>query len=212
MLTTSGTASSAILIDAFPGPDAQPPGGYLGNDASGANLLVNFTLLSDVELTGLSILSPVNVAPGTLGRFKLRNDVAGNPTAANLYSFDVSLSMGTPFVADNWSLNQYVAEFAPIALSAGTYWAGLSGTSGSLGWQIFSEGESLYDHNGAILYGDVFSHVAELDFPFRVFGDIVTASPTPAIPEPATWTMLLTGFGLAGAAMRRRQQVAVHYA
>ena len=29
---------------------------------------------------------------------------------------------------------------------------------------------------------------------------------TSAVPEPATWAMLLTGFGLAGAAMRRRKQ------
>jgi hypothetical protein len=29
--------------------------------------------------------------------------------------------------------------------------------------------------------------------------------PLPAIPEPATWAMLIAGFGLVGAAMRRRQ-------
>lgn len=29
---------------------------------------------------------------------------------------------------------------------------------------------------------------------------------TSAVPEPAAWAMLLTGFGLAGAAMRRRKQ------
>lgn len=28
--------------------------------------------------------------------------------------------------------------------------------------------------------------------------------PTPSVPEPATWAMLVGGFGLAGAAMRRR--------
>jgi hypothetical protein len=27
----------------------------------------------------------------------------------------------------------------------------------------------------------------------------------PAIPEPATWAMLIAGFGLTGAAMRRRR-------
>jgi hypothetical protein len=25
------------------------------------------------------------------------------------------------------------------------------------------------------------------------------------VPEPATWAMMITGFGLAGAAMRRRR-------
>ena len=34
------------------------------------------------------------------------------------------------------------------------------------------------------------------------FDNIATTS---AVPEPATWAMMITGFGLAGAAMRRRR-------
>ena len=33
----------------------------------------------------------------------------------------------------------------------------------------------------------------------------VTAAATPVVPEPATWAMMIAGFGLAGAAMRRRR-------
>ena len=36
-------------------------------------------------------------------------------------------------------------------------------------------------------------------------GQVVNA--TPGVPEPATWVMLLTGFGFAGAALRRRPTV-----
>ena len=32
-------------------------------------------------------------------------------------------------------------------------------------------------------------------------------SPTPSVPEPATWAMMIGGFGLVGAAMRRRAAV-----
>jgi hypothetical protein len=32
------------------------------------------------------------------------------------------------------------------------------------------------------------------------------------VPEPASWTLMLSGFGLAGAALRRRQSVRVTYA
>jgi hypothetical protein len=35
---------------------------------------------------------------------------------------------------------------------------------------------------------------------------------TPAVPEPATWAMMIAGFGLIGASMRRRQKVSVTYA
>lgn len=34
----------------------------------------------------------------------------------------------------------------------------------------------------------------------------------PAVPEPATWALFLGGFGLVGAAMRRRPSVAVRFA
>lgn len=34
----------------------------------------------------------------------------------------------------------------------------------------------------------------------------------PGIPEPATWAMMIAGFGMVGAAMRRRQKVSVTYA
>jgi hypothetical protein len=32
------------------------------------------------------------------------------------------------------------------------------------------------------------------------------------VPEPAAWAMMLAGFGLVGAAMRRREKVAVTFA
>jgi PEP-CTERM motif len=36
-----------------------------------------------------------------------------------------------------------------------------------------------------------------------------TDTPTPGVPEPASWAMLIAGFGLTGAAMRRRRSTAV---
>ncbi len=39
-----------------------------------------------------------------------------------------------------------------------------------------------------------------------------TGSFNGGVPEPATWAMMLAGFGLIGATMRRRQKVAVRHA
>lgn len=41
------------------------------------------------------------------------------------------------------------------------------------------------------------------------FIDNVSASVSPAVPEPATWAMLITGFGLVGASLRRRARATV---
>jgi PEP-CTERM motif len=35
---------------------------------------------------------------------------------------------------------------------------------------------------------------------------------TPAVPEPASWAMMIAGFGMAGVALRRRAKVTVSYA
>ena len=37
----------------------------------------------------------------------------------------------------------------------------------------------------------------------------VLPPPTPGVPEPTTWAMLIAGFGLVGAVARRRRQVSV---
>ena len=34
---------------------------------------------------------------------------------------------------------------------------------------------------------------------------------TPAVPEPATWGLMIAGFGIAGAALRRKPKVAVSF-
>ncbi|MFN7176681.1 MAG: PEPxxWA-CTERM sorting domain-containing protein [Thermaurantiacus sp.] len=45
--------------------------------------------------------------------------------------------------------------------------------------------------------------VSPWTMPLRVFGSPVDGAPP--IPEPATWAMLIAGFGLVGAALRRRR-------
>nr|WP_235890272.1 PEPxxWA-CTERM sorting domain-containing protein [Sandaracinobacter neustonicus] len=39
-------------------------------------------------------------------------------------------------------------------------------------------------------------------------GNVTSTSVLPAVPEPATWAMLIAGFGLVGAAARRRRALA----
>ena len=43
---------------------------------------------------------------------------------------------------------------------------------------------------------------------FLQFDDIVVSPVAAAVPEPAAWAMMIAGFGLAGAALRRRERLA----
>ncbi len=43
-------------------------------------------------------------------------------------------------------------------------------------------------------------------------GSIIDNVSITAVPEPATWAMMILGFGIAGAALRRRPAVTVRYA
>lgn len=43
-------------------------------------------------------------------------------------------------------------------------------------------------------------------------GDTVVFNIAAAVPEPANWAMMITGFGLAGTALRRRRRVNVAFA
>ncbi len=44
------------------------------------------------------------------------------------------------------------------------------------------------------------------------FDSFAALSAAPGVPEPASWALMIAGFGLTGAAMRRRQSVRVTYA
>lgn len=65
-------------------------------------------------------------------------------------------------------------------------------------------------------FGEVFSHVVLNSgkspfFQFKQADIAIAAAPPPAVPEPATWAMMIGGLGLVGAVMRRRS-AAVRFA
>jgi hypothetical protein len=96
-----------------------------------------------------------------------------------------------------------VNHYVDITLnSAGiSYLNGLAGQNASLSGSITSNQTSCNDCVAAFGYSNGFPNA------------VLRLSAAAAVPEPATWAMMLVGFGLAGAGMRRRRQsVRVTYA
>lgn len=190
-------ANAVVLIDGTP---TGPRNGSYVNQADTQNFLVRFTLGAATKVNGLDIFT--NSPFGTTGqavRVRIRADAGGSPSANNLHSFDSKITSST-FFSDADSIAG--TDFGAINLAAGTYWFGVSGLADGLAWSSFDNGGPTENPNQWQLAGenlDVMTSVG--DFAYRIRGDADVG----AVPEPATWLMLLFGFGVIGASMRYRR-------
>lgn len=80
----------------------------------------------------------------------------------------------------------------------GVLLAGLGGVHANAEAPVGSRFLGVGEHTVAVFYADRFRTQASLNF------DLQAA----AVPEPATWAMLIAGFGMVGFAMRRRRTAA----
>ena len=141
-----------------------------------------------------------NVAPNTIGDIQSAyNALPGaNITLNYLGSTDDSFA-GNGLLNGNWSLAGFDVNY--IAVKAGNqfmlYSLAQIGSSGS--WST----AGLLNPNGNKHPQLGLSHLAFFGTPKAVTG---------AVPEPASWAMMLGGFGLVGAALRnRRRNTAVSF-
>ena len=111
----------------------------------------------------------------------------GSATAANsMFNFGPSLTVngGTKYYA---------------YLDAETPSAQFSRTNPYLGGEMFEAGPGT---------GFKYQQLSSLDFRFGIGGSPMTA----AVPEPASWAMMLIGFGALGGALRNRRKPVVAFA
>lgn len=174
-----------------------------GGNGNFATVYDNFTLAGGGNITGLSFTGgyfnpgpPGNITSFTV---KFYADSAGQPGAA----------VGTASIAGNGgeSCSGVICTYSlalNFAAAAGTqYWLSIVPDEAfppQWGWATGSNGDGL-------AFQDFFGTRSPLaaDLAFTLTGNA-------AVPEPATWALMLGGFGLAGTALRRRQRTAISFA
>jgi PEP-CTERM motif len=116
----------------------------------------------------------------------------------------------TTLTATNRAIYRLSADITDLVLAAGSYYLvwSMDGTAASGPWAppvVGSLGTgNAYQSLAAAPFALAIDAGAQqgADVPFTINGTLVGGG---AVPEPASWLMMLAGFGLVGAGMRRRQ-------
>jgi hypothetical protein len=156
-------------------------------------------------LTTVSFAYELGATPVATGSFSYADGLSGVLGYGDLNSFSVTANGVTYDLADVLTLTDYV-HFA-YDTAAGAFVTNFN-TCGYAGCGYES---SLSAINGNGNFGFFFSGAPGLFTEYSTYTsgefDTITFSGG-AIPEPASWAMMIAGFGLVGAAMRRRALVA----
>ena len=125
--------------------------------------------------------------------------IASSPNEFSYYFLDPSLDM--PLVLTDTPSGSYTLPLITNGSFDGPGFSFAYTTATCTGVSSCSQNEVGLTP-GATISGPVTISVSFADLP----------PPTPSVPEPATWAMMLAGMGAIGFAMRRRAKVNVSYA
>lgn len=173
------------------------------NSPNGNNVLVTNIADAANALSGFSLVTP-----------------AGSPTALAFVwdSTDIDLSLGTLAAGESRVLT-YTTTTSTLTHSFGTGGCGLVafsefgdpvGRGGSIPPPTFARLAAPSDPcAGGDTGGLTLQRPSLFRLPVPTFEDgVLSVFVDSTVPEPATWAMLVMGFGLAGAAQRRRRAAA----
>ena len=119
------------------------------------------------------------------------------------------LGTGSNFLASTTGANDAFSFGSSLIVEGGTkYYAYLDGETPPLQFgrsNAYAGGTLLEAGRGT---GFQFREFSSLDFRFGIAGSSMLS----AVPEPASWAMMLIGFGVIGGAMRSRRQPTASFA
>lgn len=179
-----GDISTALASMTANGNVGNPWSGALS--FTGANAGVNVFNITTAQLSASNQFL-VNIPTGSVALF----NVAGGSASVNWSSFNLGGS----------NASDLLFNFANAgSLTINGSW------SGSILAPLASVTANYGAFNGQLFASNLTSTTEFYNVKFK--GDLLDPS-SPGVPEPATWALLITGFGLAGVAIRRRARISV---
>lgn len=202
LATTILTAPAQAAVLLGQGPGANPPGG---------GSYGQFRFYDDFRLAGTSSITSLTWWGSTYapsGTFEIRfTEVNGWYPGNVLYTATVT-AVATNF---NEYISQYSATFTtPFVASAETnYFLSIYRSDGYFSWAGATGPSAPGVFNAELMVGvgPTSSYLNAMNLSWQLEGNAVAP-----VPEPASWAMLLLGFGAIGGAMRRRTSVKLAFA
>ena len=160
-----------------------------------------FTLGSTSTVTGFGFNAIVFGVFGTAANYRILSSAGGAPGAV-IASGTAPLSNAVGPTGSSFPTTNYTFNAVPIQLSAGNYFLAFQNVTTNFN-DFLSKGEgptgAFLSNDGGVSYSAGYRGSSSVAV--SVFDDVVA----PAVPEPATWALMLLGFGMVGFASRRQR-------
>jgi hypothetical protein len=196
---TTPTLITGISFRATPG---SAPGPFAGNSVSVSDLIVKLssTAVSANEASGLqpSATFAANLGADAATVFSGAATFTTAATGKGAQPFDYTLTFATPFTYNPAAGNLLVDFTIPAD-------ATVSGSG--FGFLTFDTANDLNDGVSSIvnINSPGPTGVVSTAAAITEFHTAALATGVGGVPEPASWTLMIAGFGLTGAALRRRR-------
>ena len=218
----SGPALAASLVN---GGFEQPGGANVVFLAPGSTFITGWTTVdatpggdSDVQYSSNAAFGSFGVVAsegshyldltGNIGRGK--GVISDAIAVASGQTYRVSFDVGAFFVRGQGSFGDATVDLLVNGLLAGSFTNTMDLKAAGSDWQRFSYDFTATSPSVRLTFlssTSLASSSLGVGLDNVTFDSLGGAPVGGAVPEPATWAMMITGFGLAGASLRRRRAI-----